>query len=449
MAAGDCDLTTVSIAAIAGEAPIGDPTRCDPLTGLGDRRRFEELVAGSNVTERVPDLTLVLVDLDRFRQVNDTLGSGAGDELLVFAAERIRQCAGAHELLRIGGDEFAVLCLDGVGTRPDELAERLVEVLSRPFLVAGQQVDVGAHIGIAAGEVADDLLRHAELALGDAKQGTVGTVRTFDMAMEERAQARRGLEVRLRRALALRQLSLHYQPQVRPDGSLVGFEALLRWRNDVDGEVPPTVFIPVAEEIGEIHAIGAWVIRHACVEAAGWPGHLRVAVNVSPIQFERSGLARIVDDALAASGLDPSRLEIEITENAILDHAEETGRTLAQLQERGVGIALDDFGTGYSSLSQLADFPFTTIKIDQSFVQAPPSERTRSLVDAILYLGRRLGMETIAEGVETEQQAQDLIEAGCDELQGYLFARPMPAEDVSAFIVEQTRQQRAGHGGDR
>ena len=438
----------ITISSVAGAFDGRDPARCDPLTGLGNRRRLDEVLDAWGRLGSPVSIALLIVDLDRFKQVNDSLGHGFGDQLLTLAAARISSATRQdEEVIRMGGDEFVVLHGGSEPLATEAIAQRIVEFLHRPFLLEGQQVNIGASIGIAVlhedTSSTQDLLRHADLALYEAKAAGRGTYRSFQPVLAQRATERRDLETRVRRALVLRELSLHYQPQVRAtDGRVMGFEALLRWRNDVEGEVPPATLIPIAEEIGEIHAVGEWVLRQACDDAMSWDEPLRVAVNVSPVQFERPEFAAVVARALEETGLPGERLEIEITETVLFSATPAVLETLDAISALGVNIAIDDFGTGFSSLAQLNSFPFSSIKIDQSFVRGPRNDRTARLVSGIIALGQRIGLSTIAEGVETSGQAAELLAEGCEELQGYLIARPMPAEDVHAFLSER------GHDDD-
>ncbi|MEQ1529562.1 MAG: bifunctional diguanylate cyclase/phosphodiesterase, partial [Methylococcales bacterium] len=419
-------------------------TLTDPLTGLGNRLLLNEVI--SNWQPHGPEalsLAAIMIDLDRFKQVNDTLGHGAGDTLLKLVAKRIKSAARSDDLvIRIGGDEFVVL--HTIGLQPvgaESVGKRIIELIGRPFLIDGQQVHIGASVGIAAlhhgTDNSIDLLKHADLALYEAKAAGRGIIKLFEPALAQRALARRQLEIDLRRALGLREFMLMYQPQVNmTDGSLQGFEALIRWHSPARGLVSPADFIPLAEETGEIHSIGEWTLRTACKEAMSWDGHFSVAVNVSPIQFENEGIVDIVRNALAITGLPPERLELEITEGVLMKDYAVAQKHLLAIQALGVGIAMDDFGTGYSSLSYLNSFPFSKLKIDQSFVRKENSPKSRALVHAIISLGASLNMKTIAEGVETEQQFQELAAGGCLEAQGYLISRPIPPKDIADFISD-------------
>lgn len=413
----------------------------DPLTGLSNRRHFNEVLR--EVTENadaIQSQALLIIDLDRFKPVNDTMGHAVGDALLCLVAKRLSREIRDNDLLsRLGGDEFAILITHG--EQAESLGDRLVEILSRPFVVEGELVHISASVGIARfpehGTTADTIMRHAELALYDAKAAGRRMCRVFSTAMAEQAQTRRDLETDLRRALTLGELSLAYQPQLNVrTRTVTGFEALLRWHHPARGDVPPGVFIPVAEEIGCIAALGEWVLQTACKEAARWTNPLTVAVNVSPRQMEQGErLVAAVDQALAASGLDPRRLELEITESSLMPEGDGVLATLRKLHERGIRIAMDDFGTGYSSLSQLRSFPFSKVKIDRSFVSGRGQNLPAvAVIRAIATIGSGLGMATVAEGVETAEQAS-LVEAeGCTDIQGYLISRPVPSGDIEDLV---------------
>jgi len=352
-------------------------------------------------------------------------------------------------IVRWGGDEFIIL--HTLGEQPsgaEGVAQRIVEMLSRPFLIDGQQINIGASVGIAilhqGTDKLEDLMRHADLALYDAKGAGRGTYRFFNPLLEKNAMERRELEISLRRALSLKEFTLAYQPQVRmPEGKLTGFEALIRWHNETRGLIPPVDFIPLAEETGEIMAIGEWVLRTACAEATKWPNELSVAVNVSPVQFKSDRFVDSVCSALSFSGLDPTRLEIEITEGVLINNSEKALSHLCAIQDMGVSIAMDDFGTGFSSLSYLNSFPFSKIKIDQAFVRGKQTDKSRALVDAIISLGASLGMKTLAEGVETPEQFEQLAEGGCMGAQGFLISKPMPAEEINEFMAQHMPTQLA------
>lgn len=416
--------------------------RHDPLTGLPNRLLFTEHLQTTLSRARPSDrIALLYLDLDRFKSVNDILGHATGDALLIAVADRIRQCIRDSDLAaRLGGDEFVII-QEKANQLADTaaLARRVIGTLSQPFDLTGQEVSIGVSIGIAisapgTNERSDALLQRADLALYRAKHDGRGTFRFFEQEMDETMLRRRALERDLRRALAEEHLQVFYQPLVQPTG-IAGFEALLRWRHPERGLVSPAQFIPIAEECGLIGAIGAWVLEQACTDAAGWPGSLKVAVNLSPAQFHGRSLVDDVDRALSISRLSPSRLELEITESILMQDGEAVLATLHALRNRGIRIAMDDFGTGYSSLSYLRRFPFDKIKIDQSFVSGMVErEECRSIVRAVIGLGRSLHMAVNAEGVETEHQLQALRSEGCQEIQGYLFSKPQPASEVEGLI---------------
>ncbi len=429
----------------------------DPLTGLMGRRRLM-----AHLAERLAlpgaALGLLLIDLDRFKALNDSLGHQIGDMALCRVAQRLRSSAGRDAMLaRISGDGFAVVIKDGAEAAG--AADRIIDLIGRPYAVSGHTFTLGASVGIATapfnGVDAHQLLDAADLALHQAENDGRNRHRRFEPAMQTRAQLRQSLEqdmraalliqqTDLRRAMALEQFALYYQPQVcLKTGRLVGFEALMRWHHPTLGMVPPDDFIPLAEEIGLIDLLGVWALRTACRQAALWPG-LQVGVNVSPLQLrDGPALVKAVADALLESCLDPECLEIEITESSLMG---DVGETLHALRELGVGLALDDFGTGFSSLSRLGSHPFTRIKIDRSFVAAlalpqgdagPQRTGTTApgwMIRAIAALGTGLGMSTIIEGIETVEQAQLAREVGCTQMQGYLVSRPVPADALPGLI---------------
>ena len=412
----------------------------DELTGLANRTQFRERINAmlATVHERQNNVTIHLLDLDRFKSINDTLGHPIGDKLLREVALRLSSVIGPGDMItRFGGDEFVVL--QAVTKRREDaewLAQRLARTLKEPFEIDGHRMDIGASIGIAMAPVdgvnADELLKKADMALYAAKNGGGGGHRFFAMDMEEAVQKRRALELDLRDALASEQFQLNYQPLVDlRTGRVTTCEALLRWTHPVRGEVPPAVFIPVAEETGLIIAIGNWALNRACVEAANWPHGVKVAVNLSPVQFRERRLAMQVVSALAKSGLPAHRLELEVTERLLLEDNDGTLATMEQLNNLGVGLSLDDFGTGYSSLNYLRKFPFHKIKIDQSFICDLGDERdARAIIGAVASLGAGLNKTVVAEGIETEEQLKLVTSQGCHEGQGYLFGRPMTAEAI-------------------
>jgi diguanylate cyclase (GGDEF)-like protein len=420
--------------------------RHDALTGLPNRTQLiDELTRQLPRVQRGEEMALLYLDLDRFKSVNDTLGHAAGDLLLKQVAVRLRANAREGDLIaRLGGDEFAVL-QTGIAqpTGSTALAKRLIEALAQPFELEGHQLHIGTSVGVAVapfdGEQAEALIKSADLALYRAKAAGRGVLRYFEPEMDARMQLRRQLESDLRGAIARAEFELAFQALVDAEGhAVVGVEALIRWNHPVRGRVSPADFIPLAEETGLIIPIGVWVLRQACAAAAAWPAPVRVAVNLSPVQFKCRTLLRDVLAALHDSGLPPHRLELEITEAVLLDDTEQSLSVLHALRERGIRIAMDDFGTGYSSLSYLRRFPFDKIKIDRSFVQdTDQGADAVAIVSAICSLARSLGMSTTAEGVETQAQLAAVCAAGCAEVQGYLFSRPGPANAIAALISER------------
>jgi diguanylate cyclase (GGDEF)-like protein len=417
--------------------------RHDALTGLANRVKFlERLDQALALAERGNAFALLCLDLDGFKAVNDTFGHPIGDGVLKVVADRLLDIVRESDIVaRLGGDEFAILQL-GVSTPREAaaLARRIVRIVGQPYEVDGHRATIGTSIGITLipsdGMHQVQVLKNADLALYRAKQDGRGTWRFFEQAMDDQAKARREMEVDLRSALSLGQFELHYQPVVcARRRTVTGFEALLRWRHPTRGIVPPSAFIPVAEEIGLVVPIGAWVLNTACAEATNWPDHLRVAINLSPIQFRGQSLVDTVTDVLQSSGIASQRLELEITESVLLQDNERTKSILKDLRALGTRIALDDFGTGYSSLSYLHSFPFDTIKIDRCFVsELPAREECATIIHAIIGLGKSLHMHTTAEGVETEEQLELLAAAGCTEVQGYYFSKPVPAPSIPELI---------------
>ncbi len=411
----------------------------DSLTGLPNRAFFRQHLdlELKQAERRGRGLALLCVDLDNFKGVNDTLGHPAGDELLRAVGARLSANLGDAMVARLGGDEFTViLSRRDAHESAGAVAGRLIAALAEPLDIRGHEIAVGSSVGIAIapgdGGDADTLLKHADLALYQAKGEGGGTYRFFEAEMNARAQARHQLEADLRHAIANGEFELYFQPLFDLETNRIGaFEALIRWHHPARGLVMPDAFIPVAEETGLILPIGAWVIQEACRQAMRWPDDVRVAVNVSSVQFRKPGLAQVLMQALAASGLDPRRLEVEITESVFLESSEALISVLHSLRSLGIRIALDDFGTGYSSLSYLQSFPFDKIKIDRSFIQQLLSRSgSTAIVRAITDLARALGMETTAEGVENPEQLAELRLQGCSSAQGYLFSKPVTAAAV-------------------
>jgi diguanylate cyclase (GGDEF)-like protein/PAS domain S-box-containing protein len=426
------------------EAQIARLAHYDPLTELPNRLLFHKDLSDALArAARREDLVAVhCVDLDRFKVVNDTLGHPVGDALLKAAAERLRACVREGDTVaRLGGDEFAVVQMGLTDlSGATRLAARIVEALEAPFDLLGHQVVIGGSVGVAVspddGLDCDELLKKADMALYRAKADGKGTFHFFERAMDEQLQARRALELDLRKALSEGQFELFYQPLFDLEADRVtGCEALLRWFHPERGMVSPGEFIPLAEEIGLIGALGDWVLRAACDEAARWPEHVRLAVNLSPAQFRDRRLAATVVQALAASGLPAERLELEITESVLLQDSASNMAILHDLKALGVRISMDDFGTGYSSLSYLRSFPFDKIKIDQTFVRDILDDADAlAIIKAVLDLGASLGITTTAEGVESEEQLHELRRQGCGEIQGYFISRPKPATEIAALL---------------
>jgi diguanylate cyclase (GGDEF)-like protein/PAS domain S-box-containing protein len=416
----------------------------DPLTELPNRELFGERLeqAVATVSRRGEMAAVLCIDIDRVKDVNDTLGHGAGDLLIQSCAERLQACVRETDTVaRIGGDEFAIVQIGlEQPNGAQKLCRRVIETLATPFDLDGHEVLVTASVGVALipldGSIPGRLLQNADIALYRAKDEGRNTFRFFEAGMDARLQARKALERDLRLALGRNELELYYQPKIGLAGNrLAGVEALIRWHHPERGLVPPGEFIGVAEETGLILALGEWVLRRACAQATEW-SELEMSVNISPVQFKQRDLVNVISRALADSGLEAQRLEIEITEGVLLQHTEAAMTTLRQLKDLGVRIAMDDFGTGYSSLGYLQKFPFDKIKIDKSFVSALETRADAdAIVRAVVGLGRSLGMLTCAEGVETAEQLTFLESEGCDEVQGYYFGRPMTASDFERMFA--------------
>jgi len=426
------------------ESQIAFMARHDALTKLPNRlllaERIDQAIAQAG---RGPGFAVFCLDLDNFKQVNDTLGHPVGDELLCAVADRLRACVREIDTVaRLGGDEFAIIQSGTENSEDAErLARRIVECVGEPYEFNGQRIVVGCSLGISLapsdGSAGEKLLKNADVALYRAKTDGRGIWRFFEPEMDASLQRRRALELDLREAMDRDEFELFYQPlyDLHLD-QVSGFEALLRWDHPTRGFVPPDQFIPIAEEIGLIIPLGEWVLRHACEEAAKWPNALKVAVNVSTVQFRSPRLIEAVTKALATSQLPAQRFELEITESVLLTNSAETLAKLHELRALGLRIALDDFGTGYSSLSYLRSFPFDKLKIDQSFVHdLTVTEGSKLIVRAIVSLGKSLGMRTTAEGVETIEQFNQIVAEGCNEAQGYLFSRPVPATGIASILM--------------
>ncbi len=419
----------------------------DGLTDLPNRvllaERLDEEIIASHGSDDL--FALHFLDLDRFKGINDALGHTAGDRLLEFVADRLKGCVRDKDIVaRLGGDEFAVMQVGIVG--PEDaltLARRIIEELEDPFYINGQEVKISASVGITLypsdGSSSEALLRNADLAMYRAKAEGGGLFSSFAEGMDQTARKAIAMEADLRRAMARSELELHYQPQIRlSDRKLIGVEALIRWNHPERGFIGPGEFLPLAEESGMIYDIGEWVLNEACHEAMRWSdrglGDLRIAVNISPTQFRKQSVSSLARSALASSRLSPERLEVEITENVLMQGAERVLKDLKDIRSQGVQVAIDDFGTGYSSLAYLKRFKVDRLKIDRGFVNTMVSDASdAAIVNAVIGLGKSLNLQVLAEGVEKEQQAVMLKKAGCDEAQGYLFGRPMSAE---AFVAQ-------------
>jgi diguanylate cyclase (GGDEF)-like protein len=417
------------------EREISRLARFDSLTGLPNRAMMRQTLdeALRNAAHRQKGLALFMIDLDRFKNVNDTLGHPVGDALLRQVSERLKSVMGNHgQVGRLGGDEFQAVLPGTVDIGLlESLARTLIEHASRPYVIEGHKVTIGASVGIAIGDPgrasADALVRNADLALYAAKAAGRGKHRFYEPSMHSEAAERQLLENDLRQAIERGELAVHYQPIVRAAGEEIsGFEALVRWNHPSRGRISPDKFIPLAEEAGLIWSIGEWVLKTSLEEAAHWPDHVRIAVNLSPLQFNDPKVVGMVATHLGETGVRPERLELEITEGVFLAEGDSTDETFAGLKKLGVRLALDDFGTGYSSLGYLKKAPFDKIKIDQSFVRgaASTTNRNAAIIRAIVTLAETLGMDTCAEGVETHDDLQLIRELGVSMVQGYIFGKP-------------------------
>jgi diguanylate cyclase (GGDEF)-like protein/PAS domain S-box-containing protein len=424
------------------QAQIAYMAHHDALTDLPNRTLFrQQLEQSLHRVKRDEQVAVLCLDLDHFKEVNDTLGHPIGDDLLRAVALRLKDCLREGDTVsRLGGDEFAIVQLGSQQHASEALASRLVEVIGAPYDIQGHQVVIGTSIGISMapddGVDPDQLLKNADMALYRAKGDGRGTYRFFEIAMDARAQARRLMELELRAALLRDEFEVYYQPihDIQAD-QIVCFEALVRWNHPLRGMIAPATFIPLAEATGLIVPLGDWVLRKACADAAGWSRDVQVAVNLSPAQFKNRHLVTSVQSALSAAGLDAHRLELEITESVLLQDSEATLATLHTLRKLGVRISMDDFGTGYSSLSYLRSFPFDKIKIDRSFIhELATRDDSMAIVRAVTGLGKSLGISTTAEGVETSEQLALLRSEGCTEVQGYLFNPARPAAEVEKML---------------
>jgi len=419
----------------------------DVLTGLPNRALVEDRLtqALALATRHDQRVALLLIDLDRFKTINDTHGHHAGDELIIAVAQRLSNIVRASDTVgRIGGDEFIVVMpdVDNIG-QVQSLAQRIIDELSEPFTLFGSDVWSGASIGLALapkdGVDRLELMRKADIALYEAKSGGRGTYRQFERAMDESVRTRQTIAADLRTALHTHQgLEVWYQPLMDIGGQqMVGIEALLRWHHAQRGAIPPSEFIPIAEETGLILPIGEWVLREACRVALRWPA-LIIAVNVSPIQFRASGFVQRFKEIVLAEGAEPRHIELEITEGVLIEDEREARNIIIALREAGFRIALDDFGTGYSSLNYLSNFPVDKIKIDRSFTQSLGiAENSTAIIESVVRLGHAMGLTVTAEGVETSGQMSALAEAGCNQLQGYLFSKAVPPEKIAAMLEKR------------
>ena len=419
----------------------------DALTGLANRYCFSRELQGALLRARDEgrEYALLFADLDNFKTINDSLGHAVGDKLLRHVGQRLMTLVDEGMVLaRLGGDEFALLVpIQGDDLWVDDLARRLLALIGQPFQLDDVQVSVRTSVGMACfprdGRDPEHLLKRADLALYAAKAAGRNTSRFFDPVLEENANTRVRLQQEMGVALAREQFTVVFQPQVNlSSGLCTGFEALVRWQHAERGLIGPGDFIPVAEETGQIVPLGTWVLRESCKEAMRWPDHLRVAVNLSAVQFRSSSVVDLVESALADSGLPPHRLELEITETALIDDHAGAQATLMALRERGVRVALDDFGTGYSSLAYLRRFSMDKLKIDGMFVRHLAQDRdAQAVVTAIIGLAKALRLSTTAECVETEEQLSLLRALGCDDTQGYLLSKPLPASEVQPYLLRQ------------
>jgi len=425
------------------EERIAHMARHDALTDLPNRTMMREhLEHELKRVKRGECLAVLCLDLDQFKSVNDALGHPIGDELLKLVGERLRGCTREPDTVaRLGGDEFAIIMTQmQQPTDAAALSKRIRDSIIKPYQIDGHQIVTDISIGISVAPIdaldAEMLMRNADMALYGAKADGRGTYRFFEPEMNTRMKARRELEMDLRNALAGRKFELHYQPLVNLETKEVNaFEALLRWNHPVRGIISPADFIPIAEETGLIVPLGEWVLKTACAEAANWPDHIKIAVNLSPAQLNNRNLLAVVAEAIEQSGMSPHKLQLEITETVLLQNTFSTLSTLHELRKLGVQIALDDFGTGYSSLSYLRSFPFDKIKIDRSFIQdLSNGSEPVAIVHAVANLAKCLNMTSTAEGVETQQQLDTLKAIGCTEMQGYLFSKARPAKEIRQFF---------------
>jgi diguanylate cyclase (GGDEF)-like protein len=433
------------------EKQIAHMAHHDLLTDLPNRAAFTERFEAilDHAAASGDSFAVLCIDLDRFKEVNDVFGHSVGDGLLREASRLLRTAAGDAFLARLGGDEFTVIAAEGPQPATAErIAEALQAAVNDEVAIDEHRLHIGLSIGVAIfptdGNTATTILANADAALYRAKAEGRGTIRFFEADMDKRLRERRALQHDLRSAIDRGQLSLHYQPQVRMDGSVIGFEALVRWDHPVRGSVPPATFIPLAEESGVIISMGQWILREACREAASWPRPLQVAVNLSPVQFRHGDLPGLVHSLLLETGLAAGRLELEITEGVLIGDFSRAVSILRRLKALGARIAMDDFGTGYSSLSYLQSFPFDKIKIDQAFIaNLDRNVQSTAIIRAVIGLGHGLSLPVSAEGVETKEQMNFLVRESCDEVQGFLFGRPQPIEAYAALVGREPSPHKA------
>jgi diguanylate cyclase (GGDEF)-like protein len=432
------------------EARIIHLAHHDTLTDLPNRAAFNERL---EMTLEQADRTgtpfaILCIDFDRFKEVNDVFGHLVGDSMLREVARRMHEAAKGNFIARLGGDEFTIIV---EGSQPSAVAEavaaRLMASVAQDIFIDGHELRIGLSIGVGIypqdGLDAATLLVNADAALYRAKADGRGTIRFFDADMDQRLRERRALQLDLRQALSRNEIHLHYQPQARIDGSIIGFEVLARWAHPSRGAIPPSTFIPLAEESGLIIPLGEWILRKACSEAAGWEKPLQIAVNLSPVQFRHGNLSALVHAVLIETGLPANRLELEVTESVLIGDFSRALLILRQLKALGIRIAMDDFGTGYSSLSYLQSFPFDKIKIDGSFVaKLDRGSQSAAIIRAVIGLGRGLDLPVMAEGVETREQREFLSDEACDQIQGFLIGRPAPIEDYAELVGAEPKPKR-------
>ena len=426
------------------EAEARHEAKHDALSGLPNRVHMVEKI-DSFLQDRLLEThdnraVAAYLDVDRFKDINDTLGHDAGDQLIKLVAQRLKECLRSNDFLaRFGGDEFVILCAPAQAETGSALTERVAQAFVLPFAIHGQNIRVTASVGIAVapdnGATADELMRHADIALYEAKDRGRDCAVLFSDEMAKQVEHRRAIELDLRTAIETNMLCLHYQPIIScHSGEIVGLEALLRWRHPLHGEMSPADFIPIAENAGLLPSLGEWVLSHAMADWKRWP-HLEISVNLSPVQFRHVDLEATLRKLIAEYGVEPSRFVLEITEGVLLEATEHTNSILDALRSIGFKTALDDFGTGYSSLAYLCNFKFDKIKIDRSFVgRIARIDISRTIVQSVVTIGRGLGMDIVAEGVETEFEAIIMTKLGCTELQGYYFSKPVDADQMAELL---------------